>query len=512
MNIGNIYYHQGLYEKALLNYQIALKETVNHNISDIMPKLYNNIGTVMMDLNNYQEGLKYFKKSLKEKIKLNDMPGIANCLSNIGSVYTRLSDYKLAVGYYKKALKLFREQEAAHYVAITCFNIGASYNSLQEYKKALTFMEESVFLSRKYNLKDSKQQSFIMIANIHENLDELDKAQYYYDQYIKDIDDIADTKNKLYLYKKYANFCKRTGKLELALEYSEKLLETSTNMFNDDLAKNIASIKSTLDYEQKKFEAQIYELKIVELLKKQNEIEMQKDELQHLNNSKDTIMSIVSHDLKNSIGSIQTIMELIKNENMSPKLKKYFDIIESQSEKALNLVRDILDANRIEMDNYSLNLEKTNLNQILASYEKSLKELAHIKNINFSFSFSDQEIYCMINSEKFWQIIFNLSSNAIKFSDQNSDIRITSELCKIKDINYVKINVIDQGIGIEDEQKDFIFDKFSKASKKGTMGEESTGLGLSIVKRLVHLHNGVIDFKSEPGKGSTFSVFLPVLQ
>lgn len=510
MNIGNVNYNLGYYERALSFYHEAMKDSLDNNYSDLIPKLYNNIGTVLMEICNYKEALIYYKKSLKEKIKQDDKAGIANCLSNLGTTYSRMEDYPLALGYYKRALKIFRELNLAHYIAISCFNIGSCYNSSASYLKALEYMLETINISKDYNLLGTKQQAYVVVANIYENLGKLDMAEDYYHTYIGEIDNIFDGKNKLFLYSKYADFCKKTGKLDIAIQYFEKYIDLNKTMFNEDLAKGIASMKSKLDYEQKKYEAEIYRLKNVELLKNQNEIELQKEELIHLNKSKDTILNIVSHDLKNSIGSIQTALELINRDGENLKISRYLDIINDQSTKALNLVRDILDANRIEMDSYQLDLYSMDINLILKTYEKSLNDLASVKSIKIEFNYQQKELNCLINIEKFWQIIYNLCSNAIKFSHQNTTIKVIADLEIVRNMAYARIDIIDQGIGIDNMHKGYIFEKFSKASKKGTMGEDSTGLGLSIVKRLVTLHNGFIEFKSRINRGSSFSIYIPI--
>ena len=113
--------------------------------------------------------------------------------------------------------------------------------------------------------------------------------------------------------------------------------------------------------------------------------------------------------------------------------------------------------------------------------------------------------YVQINHEKFQRVMDNLIGNALKFSKENSKVEVIIS----KQDSNIFIEVKDQGIGIPKEKLAFIFDPFTKAGRTGLKGEQSTGLGLSIVKQIVEKHDGKIEVESQEGKGSTFRITLP---
>jgi signal transduction histidine kinase len=115
-------------------------------------------------------------------------------------------------------------------------------------------------------------------------------------------------------------------------------------------------------------------------------------------------------------------------------------------------------------------------------------------------------VYAHINTEKFHRVIDNLISNAIKFSKENDKIEV-----RLRQTNHnVLIEVKDYGLGIPKDMLPHVFDRFSKAGRKGVRGEQSTGLGLSIVRQIVEKHNGTIEVESMEKQGSTFRIELPL--
>ncbi|MCC7430184.1 HAMP domain-containing histidine kinase [bacterium] len=261
--------------------------------------------------------------------------------------------------------------------------------------------------------------------------------------------------------------------------------------------------------EQKKFEQEIKE-KNEKLLEANEIIKVQYKKVQKLNKAKDEILGIVAHDLRNPISAIKWTVELIFEDygkSLEEEQQEYIQIIDNSCNKMNILINDLLEVSKLEAENYTLPTATENVIALIKESLISFREISANKGIELVTSFPQEPVFILANREKFWQISNNLISNAIKFTNTSGKIIISVQEFENK---QVLLKFSDTGIGVPEEKIPIIFDKFTKASRKGTEGETSTGLGMSITKQLVELHNGRIWLESEVGKGTTFFVQFPV--
>ncbi len=229
------------------------------------------------------------------------------------------------------------------------------------------------------------------------------------------------------------------------------------------------------------------------------------EEAVELSKLKNNALSHVAHDLRTPLGNILGFADLL-TDDANEYQKELLGYIEEACNNALATVTDLIELSRIEEGKYQIQKERVNVNEIINSELRASILKIDNKHLNI-ISNLQHNLFVDINPMKFSRVIANLLSNAIKFSHEGGDI----ELYTYKDINAAVIKIKDHGIGISQERQKFLFDKFSSIGKAGTHGEESVGLGLSIVRHIVELHDGLISVTSEEGKGTTFTISLPVL-
>lgn len=270
--------------------------------------------------------------------------------------------------------------------------------------------------------------------------------------------------------------------------------------------------EGAMDYLFKPLDTDITRAKVNTLLQfytQQKEIELKNIELQKLNEEKNYFLGMASHDLRNPLGNIITLSSLISQDighHFPQEYKNYLDVIMSTSRKMLDMLNDILDVSRIESGMIITQLSATNLNDLFQECISLNKYTADKKNIHLTYSISEKAETAIADKEKVLQILNNLVSNAIKYSHPDTTVEITAEKTEAE----ITIHVTDQGQGIPESEHKLLFSAFSKTSVRSTSGEQSTGLGLNIVKKLVEAHNGKIWLKSKVGTGSTFSFTLPL--
>lgn len=221
----------------------------------------------------------------------------------------------------------------------------------------------------------------------------------------------------------------------------------------------------------------------------------------------------ISHEFKTPLNIILTIMQLImkniEGEGTgfdNEKIIKYMHSIKQNSYRLLRLVNNLIDITKIDSGYYELTLENANIINVIEDITMSVVEYTEEKGIELIFDTEIEELITACDPEKIERIMLNLLSNAIKYSKPAGSIKVD---IKSRDERIV-VSVEDNGIGIEEDKVDKIFDRFSQVKNTLTRECEGSGIGLSIVKSLVEMHGGVILVESKFGKGTKFTFELPV--
>lgn len=238
----------------------------------------------------------------------------------------------------------------------------------------------------------------------------------------------------------------------------------------------------------------------IELKKSKEIIKKQYKDLLKVESLRNSLASILVHDLKNPLTSISGYAQLILRNKDDSKLKKYLNRIVETSDVMLNLIMSILDVSKMESNKMNVIRSKINIKKIFEDIESGLYSTYENKNIKLEIEFSVDSSEIVADSELFKRILINLISNAIKYSPQNGIVKlqITKEGAK------TKFFVMDQGKGIPEEFKDKIFEKFGQIEIEKKGERYSTGLGLTFCKMAVEAHGGEIGFYKNNDGGNTF--------
>lgn len=218
-------------------------------------------------------------------------------------------------------------------------------------------------------------------------------------------------------------------------------------------------------------------------------------------------ISTVSHELRTPLTSIrgfaQTMLgswDALDDESK----KKFIQIIEQQSNRLINLVENMLSVNKLQSFNDKLVYKSANANSLIEPIVQLVKH--QYPNHEFEMQFNKKIPPIFVDTDKFQQILTNLIENAAKYSNEGTKIIVKTDFCCSQD--YISIKVIDEGIGIKQEDFDKIFTKFARLDNPLTRKVQGSGLGLYITKVLVEKMNGRIEVQSSEN-GTTFQVYLP---
>jgi signal transduction histidine kinase/CheY-like chemotaxis protein len=236
-------------------------------------------------------------------------------------------------------------------------------------------------------------------------------------------------------------------------------------------------------------------------------LELQNREVERATRLKSKFLASMSHELRTPLNAIVGFSDILAEETageLNEKQKRFINHIKQGSSHLLQLINDILDLSKIEAGQLELRCEDFQVREALPEVLSTIRPLAMAKNIEVR---QRMETDCAVYADRvrFKQVLYNLISNAVKFTPKQGHIDIDCG----EDGDSVRISVIDTGIGIRVEDQAVIFEEFRQVEGASDTTQEGTGLGLSITKRLVEQQGGKISVESEPGKGSRFTFTLP---
>lgn len=235
------------------------------------------------------------------------------------------------------------------------------------------------------------------------------------------------------------------------------------------------------------------------------EIREKNVEIENAASFKNQVLGMVAHDLRNPLAAVESTAMLMELDAQDPDTQENIEVIKASCVKARGIITDLLEAARND-DQNTIETVEIDLNYFMRKIIDSWK-IHNEANTRLIFTPYTQPLNVNINKEKFHRVMDNLISNAIKFSKDNERIEITLN----RENDFATVWIRDYGIGIPKEMLPILFDRFTKSGRSGIRGEQSTGLGLSIVKQIIERHKGKIEVDSVEGMGSTFKISLPEL-
>jgi signal transduction histidine kinase len=248
----------------------------------------------------------------------------------------------------------------------------------------------------------------------------------------------------------------------------------------------------------------VYAFKYI-YFKYQTQLEIAYDKLKQSNESKDRILQVVAHDLRTPVGGISTLSQLMIADPSRPELEKqgYLELIYQSSTQSLNMINELLEGHT--NDSGELVLSRIDVNALLKNISQLMQHKAGEKQQSIGLNLPQQPVVVDCDAGKISRVIHNLVANSIKFTPSGGKIELTS----MRSNGFVEITVKDNGIGIPVSLQQNLFSMSSTVKRKGTAGERSFGIGLSVCKQIMDAHGGKISVISEEGSGSVFVLQLP---
>ncbi|MBX3242531.1 MAG: hypothetical protein KIT80_05275 [Chitinophagaceae bacterium] len=493
-------------------------------------------------LNQPYKAKELYKEALDLSRVRKQVYSIFTNAANLGSIYNRLSMPDSALHYLAEADSIANQYKGELDIGFVHNNIGNAWFHKKEWDSARYFFKANY---ESHLLSDDKEglwHDCLNLGDVYVEKAKFDSAKIYLDKAFE-LSELLESKRKQAdVFSMYAKYYSRKGEYKPAFLYFEKWYQLDTALVNGQTLRSVAELQEKYQFKQKDFKNKELELEIkqqkfhknsfalltvivgflalsaivimllvrknnLQLRRKRDLIQQQNDKLAALNEEKNSLISVVSHDLSGPFTSIKLWAQILQSDtsNLTGNQRKALHRILSSAHNGETLIKRILFIDKEELGDHRISLEHLDIKAFLEDIIQAYQEQAKQKEIQIIYETSLPSLVIITDRYIVNRIIENLLSNAIKFSEKQKSVWVN-----LTDRNhYFEITIRDEGVGIKAEEVDYIFAKHQKTSSVPTGGEFSTGLGLFIVRRLAEELNGSVICESEEGIGSIFTVKLP---
>jgi signal transduction histidine kinase len=523
-----------------------------------LSKTYLNLGTIYWANTQPQRALEFYWRSSSLQEEIGDRGGLVASLTSIGAAYHELQRLDSAAVYAFRALKLAQQdgiasaapaalRAATSSISIVhlYFNIASIYLDQNRINDALVYLQKVITLTESTGDRESRCRAYGLLADLYEEIKQPDLALPYFRRYSYLSDSLysersarlsAEMDAKYDLVQKETDLVKKESEIQQQRQQQRNLLIGLVLIV-------IIAVLLLYGYNIKQKSELVLQQKNLELGAANLEISRQNVHLEELNSEKNEFLGIVAHDLKNPILSIRLLAQILHDQDTTPpeERQRYTDTIVSSSDQMTRIINNLLDVNAIEQG--GIKLDPTEIDLSIAAYNvfEEYETIAANKGVKLHYhSTSDAE--CLADQMALTQILDNLISNAVKYSPSGKNVWIRVSAGRawqypplqagsaqstngksleksldkslgkpLEQSQCVRVEIQDEGPGLSADDKKKLFGKFVRLSAQPTAGERSTGLGLSIVKKMVTVMHGHVWCESELGRGATFIVELPAV-
>jgi signal transduction histidine kinase len=547
-NIGIIHEKLGHLTEAL-DYQLRalkMREAIHDEFGIAMS--YNNLANLYGLQNQYDKSLDYQQSALQIREKLGDLSGVSQSMVNIGHIYSRQHQDSMALIYFTRALdfqesKLHEEYNIAHLLlsiadiysrtgkqkeasdfyhrsqtkmlalqdssGMTGVLLGLAGVKLQErqFRDALALAEQGLAIARKLRQAEQISESHNLLSTIFERMGNPTQALYHYKEFKIFSDQLvnSETKQKTTQLQAEYEFQKKESKLKEEQQQKEAAFIKTSNrqrliiVITAFVLVSVSVIALLIVISRRRLKTAFDKLESAHTL-----INRQNEQLAAMNATHEQLLSIVSHDARAPLNSLQGMIHLLSQNAVSlEEAKKLFSSLTGQIGQVTNFMETLLHWVKNQFGNYQAHIAPVEIFPLTHSVIQLLSPIAHAKEISI-IDTGIAPVTVMADQEMVRIMLRNLISNAIKFSHPQGSVQVGVTALD----NSVKICVTDEGVGISQENMDKLLGN-TVLSTQGTHAEVGTGIGIQLCKRLATLNGGQFGIESSIGKGSCFWFTLP---
>ncbi|WP_370090469.1 ATP-binding protein [Ekhidna sp.] len=536
--MGSAYSKTGRLEKSLDVLFEGAEHAKVHELNEELGAIYGQIASSYSLNNDQKNSLLFKKKSLKLFEEVNDFEYIGYGSLNIGYEYYKMQEYDSALYYTKKALPIFEELEFEVGIAYTkgntgliswkqgdyglaenlleeaierlrpmgdyygmadyLHNLGRVYFEQNKKNQSVEVTKEALQMSSENNLKEQARDASLLLSELYEDLGNFQNSYTHHKKYValKDSIQSIETTQKMADLRTEFEVGQKQAEVDLltAEKRTQRIITIAVGAFAF-----ILIVLAAIIYKYYRSKAKINRI-----------LGEQKAELERLNSTKDKFFSIISHDLRSPVAGFHGISQMIKmmvQTKQTDQLLEMTEHIDSSVDQLSKLLDNLLNWAMQQQGHIPNVPEKLNLKEMSDELVKVLSNMAQGKSIELVTDVpKNMELWSDKNTTM--TILRNLVNNALKFTPEGGEVGIKAS----EENGMAKIEVYDTGVGMPKDKLKKLFQLQDKKSTYGTSGEKGLGLGLQLVHEFMEMNNGKIEVDSEEGKGTTFTLWLPLFE
>ena len=496
-DMGRNYLLQESYNKALDSFNKAYPLIYKHN-ARVATYILRHKGIIYENLGKYDSALRVFKNAAKIFDSLGRKNDYLGTLDNVAMVYQLQGEYKKSNDLYISNLSKWKQTDIESGLQHGYVAVAKNYLALNSFDSAIYYLSQLKIKDHNYKLN---AELFRVFSEAYEKKEQTQKALLFYKKYQANKDSM-----KFFIKRKELLRVENRKLLALKEKELEKTRLQQHHQYLISLGLGgflllflvLVIVSFRFAKNQKRFNST--------LMLQKKEISEQNLQLSELNTLKNQIFSIIAHDLKNPIHSLNSLLKIFQDsESISSKdMARYMSKVSNEMTSVTGLLDNLLYWGSSQMNGFYLQPTSLELGQYFDEVIFFFREISNAKGIQLINELENCSSKIFADPEILKFVLRNLISNAIKFSDINKKVFLSAT----EEKEGVRIEVRDEGIGMDESQKDKLFNGPLK-SKTGTNSEKGAGLGLMLCKEFVEKSGGKIGVESQLDKGSTFWFILP---
>lgn len=497
-NIGLLYYRQGNYSEALNCFLKGIKlwREIKDNRREAIS--LHNIANIYSETGEFDKTLEYFFLALSIEEKISDRHGEADTLQAIGNTYFKQKNHTSALDFTNRSLTISKQIGNKNSEAKALSNLGSILAATGDYETALYTIQSGLELYKKIHNKSGEAECLRDIGKFHILNGSCESAFPYLKKALQLAEELQSKSLSSQIHQQFTAAYTLAENYRLALEHSELSASIERQLFSKENSERINQLQAIYELETARHESEIHRLKTIELAEA-NRL------LIDLNRQKSDFLTIASHDLKNPLSNVTMLSKLLRKEAdhlTAAEVADFASDIQVITERMFRLVKKFLDINALEAGKITPVFTETDITALIQELIHSFRPISKTKSIQIIFNEGQEHIKTVVDETMLTEVIDNLVSNALKYSPREKKVEIRLE----KKPTGFLVAVQDEGPGISETDKQRLFKSFARLSALPTAGEDSSGLGLFITKKMVELLGGTIYCESTEGNGATFVV------
>ena len=555
-SLGIAYSKRGNIRQSLESYEKARVIFTSINDKRGLAQTLGNIASLYSDSGDDRQALAFYRQAIALHREFGDSLRVAFALNGIGITYINIGDYDKALDFFRATESIFQSADVAQSIDRATLgdlynNFAVAYLSKERYADALANVKRALVIAEASDLRALRQNSYAILSDIYSGMGNYRLALEYSlrDNVLKDSifsersDRLLAAAVRGYEIKRKEDSIRTLTKDKQIRDQQLELQDQKLQLQNQQMIFLVVSLIFVVaivgllanGYRVKRRSELELQYKNSELASANEEIALKNSHLEELNNEKNEFLGIVAHDLKSPILSIKLLAQLLHDTNVAVQERERFtNTIIASSDQMSRIITNLLNVNAIERGAMTLSITPFNIGVAAYSVYEEYEARAEAKGVPLHFDCAT-DADCLGDQTAVIQVMDNLVSNALKYSPEGKNVwfRVSGDCAWTREPSAanlwqngaegahaangkaplsrrcIRIEVQDEGPGLTADDMSKLFGKFQRLSAKPTSGEQSTGLGLSIVKRMVHAMHGEVWCESSYGKGAAFIVELP---